>query len=126
MEPRFFRNAPEMIAGMSAYGAAIWTCKEGYVVSGLANAIPKFVVSARLGTIRSENPIRMPEKRSSAACRSLAWGPSSAMRSKRFVTPRGSLAPPDRFSVSRLHGLLQGFLRERSRAVRPQPIHDVR
>src|SRR5438093_12559891 len=39
------------------------------------------------------------------------------MRPHRFVTPCGSLAPSDRFSVCRSHGPLQGFLRERPRAV---------
>ena len=48
------------------------------------------------------------------------------MRSNRFVTPRGSLAPPDRFSVCRSPGLLQGFQREQSQAVRRQSLHVVR
>src|SRR5262245_19800601 len=64
-----------------------------------------------------ENPIRSPEKRPSGGLSVITVGRYSALRSSRFVAPRRFLAPPGRFSVCRSPGLLQGFLRERARAI---------
>ena len=64
-----------------------------------------------------ENPIRRPEKRPAGGLSVITVGPQLRDATAPLRHPTGISAPPGCFSVCRLHGLLQGFLRERARAV---------
>ena len=74
-------------------------------------------IGARLGTIRAENPIRRPEKQPSGGLSVTSVGPQLRDAITPLRHPTRISAPPGGFSVCRAHGLLQGFLRERARAV---------
>ena len=69
------------------------------------------------GPFAVENPIRRPEKRPCGGVSAISTGPQLRDAIAPLRHPVRISAPPGRFSVCRPHGLLQGFLRERPRAI---------
>ena len=69
------------------------------------------------GPFAIENPIRGPEKWPCGGWSVITVGPQLRDATAPLRHPTGISAPPGHFSVCRSHGPLQGFLRERARAV---------
>src|SRR5262245_2330270 len=83
-----------------------------------ANAVRKFADGRNgSGPFAVENPIRRPEKHPAGGLSVITVGPQLRDAIAPLRHPTGTSAPPECFSVLRPRGLLQGFLRERPRAV---------